>query len=111
MLGLPEKERRFSDPDTRARLVGEVRRLYLEDYARIWSDFVNDIKLIRAYLDKYGYTFAAAPLTPQVALWFGRRRSLPELYVVDKSGHVVLREEGEMFPEDVAALVRFASGA
>jgi len=71
----------------------------------------DDVQLIREYQRKYGYTFAAAPMTPQVERWFGKRRSLPELYVIDKSGRLVLREEGEMFPEDVAALARFAAGA
>jgi thiol-disulfide isomerase/thioredoxin len=71
----------------------------------------DDVSLIRHYQRRYGYTFAVARLSPQVERWFGKRRSLPELYVVDKSGRMVLREEGEMFPEDVAALVRFAAGA
>src|SRR5262245_59216715 len=71
----------------------------------------DDVKLIREYRRRYGYTFAAAQITPQVERWFGKRRGLPELYVVDKGGRVVLREEGEMFPEDVAALARFATGA
>jgi thiol-disulfide isomerase/thioredoxin len=62
----------------------------------------------RDYLKKHGYTFAAAMATPQVERWFGRRRALPEVYVVDRSGRVLLREEGEMFPEDVMALARFA---
>jgi thiol-disulfide isomerase/thioredoxin len=65
----------------------------------------------RDYLKKHGYTFAAAMATPQVERWFGRRRALPEVYVVDRSGRVVLREEGEMFPEDVMALARFARPA
>jgi len=71
----------------------------------------DDVSLIRDYQRRYGYTFAVARLSPQVERWFGKRRSLPELYVVDKSGRMVLREEGEMFPEDVAGLVRFAAGA
>jgi len=71
----------------------------------------TDVKLIRAYQLRYGYTFAAAQISPQVERWFGKRRSLPELYVVDRTGRVVLREQGEMFPEDVAALARFAAGA
>jgi type VI secretion system protein ImpL len=67
VLGLPEKERRFADPDTRARLVGEVRRLYLEDYARTWTGFVNDIKLIRAGSLQQSIQFArilSAPDSP-----------------------------------------------
>ena len=49
-----------------------------------------------------------AAATPQVETWFGKRRSLPELYVVEPGGRIVQREEGEMFPEDVAALARYA---
>ena len=52
-----------------------------------------------------------ARITPQVERWFGTRRALPELYVDDKGGRMVLREEGEMFPEDIAALARFAACA
>jgi len=48
-----------------------------------------------------------APVTRH---WFGPRRGLPMLYVVDASGRVVAEEAGEMFPEDVAALARFAPG-
>jgi thiol-disulfide isomerase/thioredoxin len=69
----------------------------------------DDVALIRNYQRRFGYTFAAARISPQVERWFGKRRSLPELYVVDRRGRVVLREEGEMFPEDVAALARFAA--
>ncbi len=66
-------------------------------------------EVVRQYMDKRGYTFAAALNGPQVQRWFGKRRSLPELYVVDRAGRVVFREQGEMFPEDIAALTRFAA--
>jgi type VI secretion system protein ImpL len=38
----------LADPDARTRLLGEVRRLYLQDYARRWEAFVDDIALVRA---------------------------------------------------------------
>lgn len=60
------------------------------------------------YLRQRGYTFAAAMAPARTAEWFGKRRSLPEVYVVQPGGHVVLREEGEMFAEDIQALMRFA---
>jgi thiol-disulfide isomerase/thioredoxin len=60
------------------------------------------------YLAKHGYTFASAMAGPDVEQWFGKRRALPEVYVVNR-GRVVFREGGEMFPEDVAALARFGS--
>ena len=49
VLGLKEKDRnRWMHPEAQARLLDEVRRLYLEDYASIWSAFINDITLVGA---------------------------------------------------------------
>ncbi len=64
---------------------------------------------VREYMDKRGYTFAAALNNPQVERWFGKRRGLPEVYVIDPAGRILFRETGEMFPEDIAALTRFAA--
>jgi thiol-disulfide isomerase/thioredoxin len=62
----------------------------------------------RAYMRDHGYTFPAAMATAQSARWFGPRKGLPELYVVDRDGRIVFRQANEMFPEDVRALARFA---
>lgn len=49
VLDIPEKQ-----PDTstssqaETQIDDDVRRLYLEDYAKIWHTFINDIKLVRA---------------------------------------------------------------
>ncbi len=67
----------------------------------------KDPEKARAYMKEHGYTFAAAMAGPDTERWFGRREGLPEIYVVD-GGRIVFREIGEMFPEDVAALGRFA---
>jgi thiol-disulfide isomerase/thioredoxin len=64
----------------------------------------------RAYMREHGYTFPAAMATAQSNKWFGPRKGLPELYVVDRSGSIVFKEANEMFPEDVRALARFAQG-
>jgi len=49
VLGLPPKDRgKLLDPQARSRLNSEVRRLYLDDYARTWEQFINDIKLVQA---------------------------------------------------------------
>lgn len=66
------------------------------------------VNAAREYVDKRGYTFAVAMATPQVEAWFGKRRALPETYVVNRGGEVVFTHQGEMFPEDIAALARFA---
>lgn len=65
----------------------------------------------REYLKKRGYTFNVAMRSADVDRWFGRNRSLPETYVVDANGKVVFVHRGEMFPEDIAALSRFASAS
>jgi thiol-disulfide isomerase/thioredoxin len=61
------------------------------------------------YLAKRGYTFNVAMRSADVDRWFGRNRTLPETYVVNASGKVVFVHRGEMFPEDIAALARFAA--
>lgn len=63
----------------------------------------------REYLAKRGYTFNVAMRSDDVDRWFGRNRTLPETYVVDARGKVVFVHRGEMFPEDIAALSRFAA--
>jgi len=68
----------------------------------------KDPAVEQAYMVKRGYTFAAAMAPAQTGQWFGKRRALPEVYVVAPGGKVVFREDGEMFPEDIASLQRFA---
>jgi thiol-disulfide isomerase/thioredoxin len=63
----------------------------------------------RDYLAKHGYTFPAAMAGVQSEAWFGKRRGLPVVHVVDARGRIVFTEIGEMFEEDVAALMRFAT--
>ena len=47
VLGLAAESRSVAaaDPQGQARLADEVRRLYLNDYARLWSDYLADLKL------------------------------------------------------------------
>jgi thiol-disulfide isomerase/thioredoxin len=63
----------------------------------------------KEYLAKHGYTFNVAMRSSDVDRWFGRNRTLPETYVVDSKGRVAFVHRGEMFPEDIAALSRFAA--
>jgi thiol-disulfide isomerase/thioredoxin len=65
------------------------------------------VQAARDYITRRGYTFPVAMATPQVDVWFGRRRALPETYVVNRAGEVVFVHQGEMFPEDIAGLARF----
>lgn len=92
---------------------------YIEQLHRSRSDSLRVLtfsidtseQAAREYMAKHGYTFAAAMAGPQSDAWFGRRRGLPVVYVVDPRGQIVFSETGEMFEEDVAALARFAARA
>lgn len=61
------------------------------------------------YIAKHSYTFPAAMDTPALRAALGKRRGLPELYVIDAHGKVVQKEVGEMLEEEVAALARYAT--
>ena len=63
----------------------------------------------RAYMTEHRYTFPAAMATAESEKWFGPRRGLPEVHVVDPNGRIVFMEAQEMFPEDVRALARFST--
>jgi type VI secretion system protein ImpL len=47
VLGVTDATSRLKDPLQVQRLIDDVRRLYLNDYIRIWEAFVADIKLAR----------------------------------------------------------------
>lgn len=68
----------------------------------------DDPAKARAYMADNRYTFPAAMASAQSDRWFGPRKGLPEVYVVDRDGRIVFKEAKEMFPEDVSALARYA---
>ena len=61
-----------------------------------------------AYLKKKGYTFPAAWLSPELARHYPKPDGLPVTVVRGKDGRVVQAEKGQLFPEDVAQLARWA---
>jgi len=62
-----------------------------------------------AYLKQRGYTFPATMDSDALRQAFGKRRGLPELYVLDGNGRVVQKEVGEMLDDEVAALARYGN--
>lgn len=59
------------------------------------------------YLQKKGYTFPAALVTPAVAQVLPKPRGLPVTLVRGRDGRVLAAEAGQMFPEDVESFARF----
>ena len=60
------------------------------------------------YLQKKGYTFPAGFVTPEVQRVMPKPRGLPVTVVRGGNGRVLQAEKGQLFPEDVELLARWA---
>jgi peroxiredoxin len=60
-----------------------------------------------AYLQKKGYAFPSAWVTPEVHKVLPKPRGLPVTVVIGRDGRVLQAEKGQMFPEDVALLANW----
>ncbi|MCL4745360.1 MAG: TlpA family protein disulfide reductase [Burkholderiaceae bacterium] len=60
-----------------------------------------------AYLKKNGYTFPAAMVTPEISRVLPKPSGLPVTLVRGRDGRVLQAERGQLFPEDVEALIRW----
>lgn len=61
----------------------------------------------RAYRKRRGLTFPSTWYEPAMERFLPRPRSVPVAWVRGRDGRVVMTENGQMFPEDVAAIARF----
>lgn len=68
----------------------------------------KDEQAARDYIAKHGYTFGVAMDSEALRAVFGKRRVIPEVFVLDASGKLVEDIPGEMFEEDVLELLRHA---
>ena len=59
------------------------------------------------YVQKGGYTFKVAMSTPQWNLIAQQRRGLPQLFVLDRQGRLVMIEVREMLEEDIREIAKF----
>ncbi len=60
------------------------------------------------YLQKKGYSFPAGYVTPEVQRVLRKPRGLPITLVRGRDGRVLQAERGQLFPEDVELLARWA---
>lgn len=59
------------------------------------------------YVKQSDINFPVAMMTPELDRAIGKRRGIPELYVIDPSGRVVQKDTGQMVDLDVFELARF----
>jgi peroxiredoxin len=62
---------------------------------------------VQSYVKKNEINFPVAMMTPELDRAIGKRRGIPELYVIDPSGRVLQKDVGQMVDLDVFELARF----
>ncbi len=65
-------------------------------------------EVVKDYLQKNQYTFPVVMMTPELAKAIGKRRGVPELYVINPQGRVIQKDYGLMVDLDFADLARYA---
>jgi thiol-disulfide isomerase/thioredoxin len=66
------------------------------------------VESVKDYMDRNQYTFSVVMMTPELAKAIGRRRGVPELYVVNPQGRVIQKDFGLMVDLDLIELARYA---
>lgn len=65
-------------------------------------------ELVKDYMDRHQYSFPVVMMTPELAKAIGKRRGVPELYVINSQGRVIQKDYGLMVDLDFADLARYA---
>lgn len=64
----------------------------------------------RDYVSKHAYTFPVTMETPELRDIFGKRKVIPQIFVIKADGKLAEVIPGEMFEEDVLDLIKYAPG-
>lgn len=67
----------------------------------------KNVEVVQTYVKNSEINFPVAMLTPDLDRAIGKRRGIPELYVIDPSGRVLQKDVGQMVDLDVFELARF----
>ncbi len=62
---------------------------------------------VQNYIKNHEINFPVGMMTPELDRAIGKRRGIPELYVIDPSGRVLQKDVGQMVDLDVFELARF----
>lgn len=66
---------------------------------------------VKDYMEKNQYSFPVVMMTPELSKAIGKRRGVPELYVIDPQGRVIQKDFGLMVDLDFFDLARHATKA
>jgi peroxiredoxin len=84
-----------------------VRRTQGGNLQVIGLSIDKNVEVVQVYVKNSEINFPVAMLTPELERAIGKRRGIPELYVIDPSGRVIQKDVGQMVDLDVFELARF----
>ena len=90
-----------------ANLKELVRRTQGGNLVVIGLSVDKNVETVKSYLKKNEINFSVAMMTPELDHKIGKRRGIPEVYVIDPSGRIIQKDFGQMVEIDVLELARF----
>jgi len=90
-----------------ANLKELVRRTQGGDLLVMGLSIDKKEETVQNYVKKNEINFPVAMMTPELDRAIGKRRGIPELYVIDPAGRVLQKDVGQMVDLDVFELARF----
>ena len=67
------------------------------------------VESVTDYMEKNQYTFPVVMMTPELSKAIGKRRGVPEVYVINPQGRVIQKDYGLMVDLDFFDLARYAT--
>ena len=94
---------------TQNKYVQKLRQKIPADQLNIVTISIDRrIETVKDYMETNQYTFSVVMMTPELAKVIGRRRGVPELYVINPQGQVIQKDYGLMVDLDFFDLARYA---
>jgi len=90
-----------------ANLKELVKRTQDSNLKVIGLSIDKSAEVVKTYATKYEINFPLVMMTPELSEQIGKRRGVPELYVIDPTGKVIQKDFGQMVDLDIFDLARF----
>ncbi|MDO9024914.1 TlpA disulfide reductase family protein [Zwartia sp.] len=94
-----------------ANLKELVKRTQGSNLQVIGLSIDKSAEVVKTYAAKYEINFPLVMMTPELSQQIGKRRGVPELYVIDPTGKVIQKDFGQMVDLDIFDLARFGRRA
>ena len=94
---------------TQNKYIQQLRQKIPADQLNIVTISIDRrVESVKDYIERNQYTFPVVMMTPELAKAIGKRRGVPELYVVNPQGRVIQKDFGLMVDLDLMDLARYA---